>query len=182
MSFNAASLRDATQIALLRTLTWFVSMVDALFDVRWGQRLLKRLGNRWQTRLAELDQDLAQLEGERTRLYMQAEALALQVAAVHLGARYLVQGELRFDPSDSHDRETLDASIDLLVKPQLATIDPHEVEPGRYIYYLEPDWAAIRARLSHAMSLGNPERPNGLRDGVQFIDETFLSESETTAE
>jgi hypothetical protein len=182
MSFDTASLWDATQLALLRTLTRFVSMVDALFDIRWGERLLQRLSKRWQTRLVQLDQDLAHLESERARLYKQAETLALHIAAVHLGVRYLVQEELRFDPSDPHDKETLDAAIDLLVKPRFALIEPHQVEPGRYVYYLEPDWPKISARLSEALGQEDPESPCWLLDGVEFIDQTFLSKLETTAE
>ena len=181
MTFDATALWSATQMALLRALATSVTTLDILLDVRWGQRLLSRLANRWQARVAQLDQDLVELQRERDTLQAQAEALALYIAAVHLGARYLVQEELRFDPSDAQDKEILDSAINLLVKPRLATVDPHEVEPGRYVYYLEMDWTAIRARLSTAIGQEGTEDPGWLREGVEFIDQTFLSGLETTA-
>ena len=168
---------DRMQLTLLRLLGGALSFVDEVFCVDWGERLLGRMAGGWQARLAELDRALASLEEERYRLHLQAEALALHVAALYLARRSLVHEELRFDPADPRDEETLDASIDLLVKEHLAAIESEQIEPGHYVYHLEPDWSAIRARLSGAASQADPDMADWLLQGLEFIDDEFLSEA-----
>ncbi len=165
---------DRMELALLRVLTVVLSIVDGLFKVRWGERLLDSLSKGWQTQLAELNEAIDSLEKERAQLQVQAEALAIHAAALYLGSRYLARDELRFDPADPRDEEVLDASIDVLVKQQLATIETQEVETEHYIYYLEPDWAAIHARLADATEQADPDVADWFREGLKFIDEAFL--------
>jgi hypothetical protein len=164
-------------LALLRWLGTVLALTDQLFNVRWGERLLESLASRWQAQLAELDENLAHLEQERLRLCLQTEALALHAAALYLGGRSLARGELRFDPADPQDDRTLDASIDLLVKENLAAVETEEIEPGRYIYHLEPDWVAIRARLAEATQQAEPQLADWFGEGLRFIDEAFPSET-----
>jgi hypothetical protein len=165
------------QLILLRLLGDALSYADEVFCVDWGERLLGRMAGGWRARLDELDRALASLEEERSRLHLQAEALALHVAALYLAGRSLTHGELRFDPADPRDEETLEASIDLLVKEQLAAIESEQIEPGHYVYHLEPDWGAIRARLSGAASQAGPNLADWFRQGLEFIDDEFLSEA-----
>lgn len=170
---------DHMQLVMLRLLVAGLAVVDRLFKVRWGERLLERLAVRWQARLTQLDQALAYLEEERHRLQLQTEALALHTAAIYLGGRRVARDELCFDPADPRDEELLDATIDLLVRERLATIEPEEIEEGHFVYHLEPDWPAIRARLARATDQAGPETAEWLREGLMFIDETFLSETAT---
>jgi hypothetical protein len=167
------------QLNLLRRLGTVLRLVDVLLHVDWGERLLGRLAGGWQAHLAELDIALAALEKERHRLQLQAETLAIHVAALYLGRRSLAHEELRFDPADPRDEETLDASIDVLVKERLAAIESEEIEPGHFVYHLEPDWVAIRARLSRAASQAEPEMADWFHQGLEFIDDAFLSEAST---
>ena len=167
------SFRDRVELRLIRLATRGLARVDRLFNVRWGERLLDRASDNWQAQLAELDLALVHLGQERDRLEEQIEALSIHLAAVCLGGRQLARGELRFDPTDPRDEELLDASIDLLVKQRLAAIDTREIEPGKYIYHLEPDWTAIRDRLARAATQAEPENAEWFHEGVRFIDETF---------
>jgi hypothetical protein len=175
MNSHSLPLRDRIQLALLRVLSIVLGTVDHLFQVRWGERLLGRMASRWEARLAQLDEALVHLERERARLQGQAEALAIQATAIYLGGRSLARDELCFDPADPHDEEMLDAIIELLVKERLAAIEMQEVEPERYVYRLEPDWPVIRTRLADAAEQADPAIGEWLRDGLRFIDETFLA-------
>jgi len=107
---------------------------------------------------------------------MQAQALSIYAAALYLGRRRLARDELLFDPSDPRDEEVLDASIELLVKERLADIETKEIGDGQYTYRLDPDWLAIRARLSAALEQAAPESDDWLREGLKFIDEALLPE------
>ncbi len=177
MNPRPLSFWNQVQLTLLRLLSALLGAVDSLFNIGWGERVLERLANRWQSQLAQLDAALALLEKERAQLQLQAEALAIHAAAIYLGGRCLARDELCFDPADPHDEEILDASIDLLVKGRLATIEPEEIEPDRYIYHLEPDWPAIRTRLSDAAEQADSQMADWFREGVRFIEEAFLSEA-----
>lgn len=163
-----------TQLAFLRLLTASLEMVDKLLNVRWGERLLARMANRWQAQLEILDKSLAKLEEERCHLQSQIEALSIQVATLYLGGRSLTRNELRFDPSIPHDNDLLDATIDLLVKQRLATIKSEEIEPGHFVYHLDPAWDAIHKRLSTAADQAEPDTAEWLREGIRFIEESLL--------
>jgi hypothetical protein len=164
-------------LALLRVLSAGLGLVDRLLNVRWGERYLEQLANRWQAQLAQLDETLAFLEVERKQLQGQAEALAIHAATIYLGGRSLARDELLFDPADPHDEEILDATIDLLVKERLAAIEAEEIGERRYVYRLDPDWVAIRARLVRATDQAEPEVADWFRESLKFIDESFLSDA-----
>jgi hypothetical protein len=174
---NPFSLVDQVQLVLLRRLSAVLALVDGMLSVDWGERLLDRLAQRWQGQIAKVDAALAQLEVERHHLHLQAEAMAIQTAAIHLGARMLARKELLFDPADPQDERILDASIELLVKDKLAAIETGETATGQYVYHLEPEWAAIRSRLVDATDRATPELAAWLQEGIQFIDESFLHET-----
>jgi hypothetical protein len=169
---------DRTQLAFLRTMSRFLGLVDSLLNVQWGERLLERMSHRWQRQLQQLSEALTNLEDERNQLHEQLEALALHVATICLGGRKLIHNELRFDPAIPHDEALLDASIALLVKQRLAMIESREVEPGHFVYYLEPDWAAIHSRLRRAARLAEPETGEWFQEGLRYIEESFLPQNE----
>lgn len=171
---RSVSFGDRAQLILLRWLSFALALVDSLFNVQWGERTLNRLSRRWQAQLDQVNESLARLAEERRTLQRQLEVVAIQTAAIHLGGRSLSRHELLFDPADPQDEKVLDASIDLLVKEKLAAIEPYEIAPGHYVYHLEPDWGAIRARLSSAVATATPEIAAWLHEGIQFIDEAFL--------
>jgi hypothetical protein len=162
------------ELSLIRLATIGLALFDSLFNVDWGQRVLERQSQRWRVRLVGLQEEVDRLEAERGRVQSQAEALALHTATIYLGGRSLAHHELRFDPADPHEEEILDATVDLLVKNRLAAIEDREAGPGHHIYYLEPDWAAIRGRLAKAMEAAEPQAAELYRESVAFIDETFL--------
>jgi hypothetical protein len=167
---------EQLQLILLRLVSVILAAVDRLFNVTWGERQVARLSGRWQARLAHLDQTLADLEMERQQLQMQTEALAIQAAAIYLAGRSLTRDELRFDPAESREEELLDATIDLLVKRRLAAIESQEIEAGRYVYRLEPDWPAIQAYLAAAAERARPESAAWFREGLNFIDTAIGSQ------
>jgi hypothetical protein len=170
---------DHLQLLLIRWLSAALALVDGLFNVRWGERLLDRLTDRWKTELAQLEQALAQLDEERQRLSIQMEAIAIHTAVIYLSGRLQTRRELRFDPADPHDEQLLDASIDTLVKERLATIETEEIQPMRYTYTLELDWPAIRARLASAIDHAQPELADWLHEGIRFIDSSGQPATQT---
>jgi hypothetical protein len=172
---RSPSVWDRLELRLIRLLTIGLASIDSLFNVDWGERLLERQANRWRAKLVRLQEEMDRLEAERCRVQAQAEALALHAATIYLGGRSLVHHELRFDPADPHEEEILDATVNLLVKNRLAAIEDREAEPGHHIYYLEPDWPAIYARLAKAMEMAEPQAAELYRESLAFIDETFLA-------
>jgi hypothetical protein len=170
-------MKRSGQVVLLRLLSIFLTTVDSLLNVHWGERTLERMARRWQKKMDILDRSLARLEIERAQLELQAEAIALHVATFRLGARTLDGNELRFDPAEPSDEKILDAAIDLLVKEKLSTVEPEEVEPGRLVYTLEPDWAAIHARISKAASLADSDIAEMFQESLRFIEERLLSQT-----
>ena len=182
MNPSPLSLWEQTQLTLLRFLSIVLGLLDRLFHIHWGEHLLARMSNRWQKRLDQLDETLAHLEKERRRLRLQAEALAIHAATIYLGGRSLARKELRFDPVLPGDEEILDASIALLVKQQLAAIESEEIEPGHFVYHLEPDWAAIYNHLGKVADQAEPETAEWLREGMRFIADNGLLQSGTQIE
>ncbi len=162
--------RDRLELILLRWLGTTLALVDGLFNVRWRDRVLGRLTERWQAEMNQLEQALTDLREERLRLNRQMEAIAIHTAVIYLAGRQESRNELRFDPADPRDERLLDACIDTLVKERLATIESEESQSGSYIYTLEPDWSAIRGRLAGAADVAQPELADWLREGIRFID------------
>ena len=182
MNHSPLTFWDRAQLALLRLLSIGLGLVDRLFHVQWGERALERMSRRWESRLEQLDETLALLEQEREQLQIQSEALAIHAAAIYLAGRNLTQDKLRFDPEISHDDEILDATIDMLVKQRLASIETEEVDDGHYVYTIEPDWAAILASLRAAADRADPEVAEWFQEGIRFIDEAFLTQAEPPGE
>lgn len=168
---------DRTQLALLRLLSVSLGLVDRIFHVQWGERALGRMSRKWEAQLEELDEILAHLEQEREQVQAQSEALAIHAAAIYLAGRSLAHDELRFDPEISHDDEVLDATIDLLVKQRLASIETEELDEGHFAYTIEPDWSAILTRLRAAADQADPEVAEWFEEGIRFIDEAFVSQA-----
>ena len=173
---------DRAQLFLLRLLSIGLGIVDRLFRIDWGERLLDRMSRRWEDQLDQLDATLASLEQEREQIQAQSEALAIHAAAIYLAGRSLTQETLRFDPARSHDDEILDATIDLLVKQRLASIETDEVEAGRFVYTVEPDWTAILAQLRDAANQAEPDVAEWFQEGIRFIAEEFLPEVKAPGE
>jgi chromosome segregation ATPase len=173
---------DRVQLFLLRMLSIGLGLTDRIFRIDWGERALERMSRRWETRLEQLDASLARLEQEREQIQSQSEALAIHAAAIYLAARNLTQDKLQFDPSISHDDEILDATIDLLVKERLASIETEEIEAGRFVYTIEPDWTAILAKLRASASEADPEIAEWFQEGIRFIDEEFLPQVKARGE
>ncbi len=168
------SFREQALWTVCRMIAAGLEPFDPMFHGCWGERLLKRLTGRWQNRLDRVEALIHALEQERNRLQQQTEALAIYGAAVYLGSRSLIRNELRIDPTDPREAEILDASIELLVKRQLAAVSVEEGQEGSRVYHLEPDWAAICTRLSDAAEQSESRMAEWFREGIQLIDETFL--------
>ena len=173
---------DRAQLFLLRILSIGLGLLDRLFRIDWGERVLDRMSRRWEEQLDQLDATLAHLEQEREQIQAQSEALAIHAAAIYLAGRSLTQETLRFDPALSQDDEILDATIDLLVKQRLASIETEEVDAGRFIYTLEPDWAAILAKLRDVADQADPQVAEWFQEGIRFIAEEFLPAVEPPGE
>jgi len=169
---------DRAQLALLRVLSIGMGLLDRLFHVDWGERALGRMSRRWESQLEKLDETLSRLEQERKDLHDQSETLAIHAAAIYLATRTVTEGTLRFDPAISQDDEILDATIELLVKQRLASIETKEISAAEYVYTIEPDWGAIRTRLRAAADRADPEIADWLVDGLRFIDEALLAQVE----
>jgi|GEM_PF-719077 len=182
MSTTRLTFWDRAQLLLLRILSISLGLLDRLFRIDWGERVLDRMSRRWEDQLDQLDATLAHLEQEREQIQAQSEALAIHAAAIYLAGRRLTQETLRFDPALSQDDEILDATIDLLVKQRLASIETEEVEAGRFVYTLEPDWAAILAKLRDAADQAEPEVAEWFQEGIRFIAEEFLPVAEPLGE
>jgi hypothetical protein len=136
------------------------------------------MSRRWESQLEQLDETLAHLEREREQIQAQSEALAIHAAAVYLASRNMTEDKLRFDPQNTQDDEILDATIDLLVKQRLASIETEEVDDGHFVYTLEPDWEAILEKLRTAADRAGPEAAEWFQEGIRFIDEAFLHQPE----
>lgn len=181
MNRSPLSFWEQTQLVLLRLVSISLGLVDKLLNVRWGEHLLERMSNHWQAQVDQLDRALAELEKERYQLQLREEALAIQAAAIYLGGRKLARDKLCFDPAISQDEAILDASIDLLVKQRLATIESEEIEPGHFVYHLEPDWPVIHARLRQAADQAEPEIAEWFYETIRFI-EAVLAQASNQAE
>jgi hypothetical protein len=173
------SLWDQTQLALLRFLGIFLGLLDRTFNVRWGEQVLAHMSQRWQAQLEKLEQEITALEKERHQSQLLAEALVIHAATIYLAGRLLAHKELRFDPAIPRDEEILDATIDMLVKQQLATIASEEIEPGHFVYDLEPDWAAIYNRIHQAANATEPEIAEWFQESLKLIEEALLPQPGT---
>ena len=179
MKTTQISFWDQTQLALLRFLGILLGLADRLLNVRWGEQVLAHMAERWEARLEKLDQEILALEKERQRAQSQAEALVIHTATIYLAGRLLAHDELRFDPAIPRDEDILDATIDMLVKQRLASISSEEIEPGHFVYNLEPDWPAIYSRINEVAEDAEPEFAEWFQESLQLIRETLLTQPGT---
>jgi hypothetical protein len=56
----------------------------------------------------------------------------------------------------------------------LATIASEEVEPGHFVYDLEPDWAAIYDRIDQAANASEPDFAEWFQESLKLIKEALL--------
>jgi hypothetical protein len=182
MKPTPTSFWDYTQLALLRFLSIFLALMDRILNVRWGEQMLAHMAERWQERLEKLDQEIAALEKERHRSQVQAEALVIHAATIYLAGRQMAHEELRFDPAIPRDEEILDATIEMLVKQRLATIESQEVRPGHFVYNVGPDWAAIHKRIHTVAEEADPELAEWFRESLKLIEEVLLPKPEPQIE
>lgn len=179
MKTTQISFWDQTQLALLRFMSILLGRVDRILNVRWGEKMLAHMAERWEARLKKLDREILALEKERYRSQSQAEALVIHAATIYLAGRMLAHDELRFDPAIPRDEEILDATIDMMVKQRLASISSVEIEPGHFVYDLEPDWPAICGRISEVAEDAEPEFAEWLQESLRLIRETLLTQPVT---
>lgn len=177
MNPEKLSLRERVQLFLLRGGTRLLRTVDSLLGVQWGEHQIQQLAVRWSTQISEIDQAIVDLEEERNHVLSQVEALAIQSAAIYLGGRQMTHNKLSFDPSDPHDEEMLDATIELLVKQRLAEVETEQLNKGHYIYHVEPNWSSIRTYLARVAEHADQDVAGWLQEGLEFIDETMLAEA-----
>lgn len=127
-----------------------------IIDRLLGTSLTEREVNHRRARLADYRANLEAIEEQLTRLENTLETLNLRLCLLYLWERNLIWPDhwLRFDPADPQDDRELDLLISYLVKPRLAAIDEEKVTMDHYVYYLKPDWTAIRTLLtSHQVKL-----------------------------
>lgn len=126
-----------------------------------GKELSRREAKvaRYRDRMTELEKELVRLEGL-------LGAINLRLCLLYLRERSLLSPErwLFFDPNDPEEDRGLDLVIEHLVKPRLATIEMDQVEEGRYVYHLQPDWAAIRALFAEQQADLEPDMEGWLSE------------------
>ena len=116
-----------------------------LVDHLLGTNLAKKELSRREANVARYRAQMTELEKQLTRLEGLLGAMNLRLCLLYLRERSLLAPErwLSFDPDHPEEGRGLDLLIEHLVKPRLATIEMDKVEEGRYVYHLQPDWAAI---------------------------------------
>jgi len=122
-------------------------------DRLWGTHLVEWELVRRQRRIERLTADMDTFNRELETLAEELTLTRLVLCLVDLRARSErddLDDWLCFAPHRDGEEQLLDSAIDCLVKPQLARVDADLVGPHEYIYYLNPDWAAIAARLRDA--------------------------------
>jgi len=138
-----------------------LGIIDRLFATNFLERAVARRKAkvaRHEARLAEISEQLVRLGGL-------LEAANLQLCLLYLRQRNLLSPHrwLHFDPANPQEDQGLDLLINHLVKPRLAAIEMQEVEKNRYLYRLEPDWAAIGDFLAQRKADLQPEIANWLK-------------------
>ena len=118
-----------------------------LLDHLLGTHLVEKELARREARVARYRTEMMDLERELAKLEGPLGAINLRLCLLYLRERSLLSPErwLAFDPNDPAEDKGLGLVIEHLVKPRLATIEMDQVEEDHYLYYLKPDWAAIRA-------------------------------------
>ena len=136
-------------------------IIDRLFGTSFVEREVARRKAevaRHEARLSEISEQLVKL-GELL------ETANLQLCLLYLRQRNLLLPHrwLYFDLANSQEDKGLDLLIHHLVKPRLAAIEMQEIEKGRYVYKLAPDWAAIGDFLAERQADLQPEIADWLK-------------------
>jgi hypothetical protein len=119
-------------------------------DRLWGTHLVEWELVRRQRRVEQLAAGMDTFNQNLETLAEELTLNRLMLCLVNLRARSErddLDDWLRFAPHRDGEDALLDSAIDCLVKPRLARVDADSVGPREYIYYLNPDWAAIADRL-----------------------------------
>lgn len=121
-------------------------------DRLFGTNLVERELTRHQARIAQLDDQLAQINRQLQNLAQNSQVYQTALYLTLLKARSErpeAEDWLQFRPEVDGEERLLQGLIDCLVKPRLAAIDvtPLESPPNAYTYRLRPDWPAVRAYL-----------------------------------
>ena len=137
-----------------------------LVDHLLGTKLAEKELARREAKVARYRARVTDLEKQLTRLEDLLGAMNLRLCLLYLRERSLLAPErwLSFDPDDPEENKGLDLLIEHLVKPHLATIEIDEVEEGRYVYHLQPDWAAIHTFLAEQQAELEPDMKGWLSE------------------
>ena len=143
-----------------------LGIIDRLF----ATDLLEREVARRKASVARSEARLAEISEQLVKLGGLLEAASLQLCLLYLRQRELLSPQrwLHFDPANPQDDQGLDLLINHLVKPRLAAIEVQEVEKNRYIYKLEPDWAAIGDFLAQREADLQPEIADWLKTSQAY--------------
>ena len=155
-----------------------VALVAASSD-RWlGTHLAERLLARYDTRIAELKQQLAAIETARRHLDAASEALVTSTCAVMLAMlNRSPKGGILFEPG-AENAGLLQTAINVLVKPGLGTIREHPRPGEQYAYELFPHWAEICDHLSRLSErIESPELAAHVRQNVSHIRQVLADKS-----
>lgn len=130
------------------TRLWFVVLVvtDRLLGTHLVERKMARL-RRW---IEEYEAHVVVIQQQQKELERLLHITQVGLCVLYLYQRRLLQPEtwLRFAPVESADEEEgLDMLIEQLVKHNLAAVQVEAVGEQTYVYFLRPDWSAIKDLL-----------------------------------
>jgi len=130
------------------TRLWFVVLVitDRLLGTHLVERRMARL-RRW---IEEYEAHAAVIQQQQKELKRLLHVTQVGLCVLYLYQRRLFRPEtwLRFAPAEGADEEeALDMLIEQLVKHDLAAVQVKTVGERAYVYFLRPDWPAIKELL-----------------------------------
>jgi hypothetical protein len=139
-----------------------------LLDHLLGTNLVQKELSRREAKVARYRARMTELEKQLTKLENMLGAINLRLCLLYLRERNLLSPErwLSFDSNDPEEDKSLELLVEHLVKPRLAAIEMDEIEEGRYLYHLQPDWAAIHAFLVEQQADLEP----GLREWLSGLE------------
>jgi hypothetical protein len=149
-----------------RLLAFLATLSDRLL----GTHLSERLVARYDARITSLRQELETIEAARARLDDNVEALVLSTCAVLLmGLGRSPDGGILFEPGVEREG-LLQTSINMMVKPGLATIREHARPDGQFAYEVFPRWVEICDRLSNLVErIESQEAAAHVRQNIEQI-------------
>jgi hypothetical protein len=130
------------------TRLWFVLL--AVTDRLLGTRLVERKMTRLQRWIEEYEAHAVAIQRQQKELERLLHVTQVSLCILYLYQRRLFRPEtwLRFAPAEGADEEEgLDMLIEQLVKHDLAAVRVETVGEQTYVYFLHPDWSAIKDLL-----------------------------------